>query len=30
MKASSKHQPDLDLIHVNVASTAGAYTVGNA
>jgi hypothetical protein len=23
-------QPDIDLVHVNVASPAGAYTVGNA
>ncbi|HVN69549.1 MAG TPA: hypothetical protein VMU38_07880 [Candidatus Binatia bacterium] len=26
----SHHDPELDLIHVNVASTAGAYTVGSA
>lgn len=23
------HEPELDLIHISVASTAGAYTVGN-
>jgi hypothetical protein len=26
----SQDQPDLDLVHVNVASAAGAYTVGNS
>jgi hypothetical protein len=29
MSGSRKKQPDLDLIHVNVASAAGAYTVGS-
>lgn len=29
MSGSPKNQPDPDLIHVNVASTAGAYTVGS-
>jgi hypothetical protein len=29
MSGSPKNQPDLDLIHVNVASPAGAYTVGS-
>lgn len=30
MSGPSSHEPDLDLIHVNVASPAGAYTVANA
>jgi hypothetical protein len=30
MTDASGPRPDLDLIHVNVASAAGAYTVGNA
>jgi hypothetical protein len=29
MPGSGKEGTDLDLIHVNVASTAGAYTVGS-
>ena len=29
MSASRKKQPDPDLIHVNVASPAGAYSVGS-
>ncbi len=29
MSGSRRKQPDLDLIHVNVASVAGAYTVGS-
>jgi hypothetical protein len=29
MSDSGRKQPDLDLIHVNVASAAGAYTVGS-
>jgi hypothetical protein len=29
MSGSRRKQPDLDLIHVNVASAAGAYTVGS-
>ncbi len=28
--SSHRGEPDLDLIHVSVASPAGAYTVGNA
>jgi len=28
--SSQRGEPDLELIHVNVASPAGAYTVGNA
>ncbi|MEO6835907.1 MAG: hypothetical protein ABI231_08380, partial [Candidatus Tumulicola sp.] len=28
--SSRKGEPDLDLIHVSVASAAGAYTVGNS
>lgn len=28
--SSHPSDPDLDLIHVNVASAAGAYTVGNS
>ena len=28
--SSRRGEPDLDLVHVNVASPAGAYTVGNA
>jgi len=28
--SSHRSEPDPDLIHVNVASPAGAYTVGNA
>jgi hypothetical protein len=27
---SSKNDPDIDLVHVSVASPAGAYTVGNS
>jgi hypothetical protein len=30
MTDSGGERPELDLIHVNVASTAGAYTVGSA
>jgi hypothetical protein len=30
MSDSHRDEPDLDLIHVNVASVAGAYTVGNS
>jgi hypothetical protein len=30
MSGSNSDQPDLELVHVNVASTAGAYTVGSA
>lgn len=30
MSNAGKNEPELDLIHVNVASPAGAYTVGNA
>lgn len=30
MSGSRRNDSDLDLIHVNVASTAGAYTVGSA
>jgi hypothetical protein len=30
MSGSHGNPPDIDLIHVNVASTAGAYTVGSA
>jgi hypothetical protein len=30
MTESGGERPDLELIHVNVASTAGAYTVGDA
>jgi hypothetical protein len=30
MPGPSHDRPELDLIHVNVASAAGAYTVGNA
>jgi hypothetical protein len=30
MSGSRSDQPDLELVHVNVASTAGAYTVGSA
>lgn len=30
MSGSHEHRPELDLIHVNVASAAGAYTVGSA
>jgi len=30
MSGPEKGEGELDLIHVNVASTAGAYTVGNA
>jgi hypothetical protein len=30
MSGSEKDRTELDLIHVNVASTAGAYTVGSA
>ena len=30
MTDSRSDRPDLELIHVNVASAAGAYTVGNA
>ncbi len=30
MSNPRKHEPELELIAVNVASTAGAYTVGNA
>jgi hypothetical protein len=30
MTGSGSERPDLDLIHVNVASAAGAYTVGSA
>lgn len=30
MSGSHSDQPDLELVHVNVASTAGAYTVGSA
>jgi hypothetical protein len=29
MSNSRSDQPDLELVHVNVASTAGAYTVGS-
>lgn len=29
MTGSHHDRPELDLVHVNVASTAGAYTVGN-
>jgi len=29
MSGPQKNQPDLDLIHVNVASAAGAYSVGS-
>ncbi|HEX3369004.1 MAG TPA: hypothetical protein VGG51_06325 [Candidatus Cybelea sp.] len=29
MSGPQKNQPDLDLIHVNVASVAGAYSVGS-
>jgi hypothetical protein len=30
MTGSRSERPELDLIHVNVASAAGAYTVGSA
>ncbi len=30
MTGPAGERPDLDLIHVNVASTAGAYTVGSS
>ena len=30
MSGSTRGEPDLDLIHVSVASAAGAYTVGSA
>ncbi len=30
MSGSPKDRIELELVHVNVASTAGAYTVGNA
>ena len=30
MTGPGGERPELDLIHVNVASTAGAYTVGSA
>ncbi len=30
MTDSGGERPDLDLIHVNIASAAGAYTVGDA
>ncbi|HZY96646.1 MAG TPA: hypothetical protein VFE35_06055 [Candidatus Cybelea sp.] len=30
MSGSRKDDPELDLVHVNVASAAGAYTVGNS
>jgi hypothetical protein len=30
MTDSRRERPELELIHVNVASTAGAYTVGSA
>jgi hypothetical protein len=30
MTPSGSERPDLELIHVNVASVAGAYTVGDA
>jgi hypothetical protein len=30
MADSAGERPDLELVHVNVASTAGAYTVGDA
>lgn len=30
MTGSHSDRPDIELVHVNVASTAGAYTVGNA
>src|SRR5580700_1258916 len=30
MSDSRSDRPDLELVHVNVASTAGAYTVGSA
>jgi hypothetical protein len=30
MTGSGHERPELDLIHINVASTAGAYTVGSA
>jgi hypothetical protein len=30
MSGPAGERPELDLVHVNVASTAGAYTVGSA
>ncbi|MGC1381985.1 MAG: hypothetical protein WA814_13295 [Candidatus Baltobacteraceae bacterium] len=30
MAGPERHEPEIELIHVNVASTAGTYTVGSA